>query len=678
MDGWRSAGLQRIGRLLTLGVRSLHKRLLLGLATGWIVVVAAILLSTWNSGQRLIGEVSNEHLEYEARAIAEMIDQEVRLRFETLERLALQLPAPQVQNAALLRAELRHNDALLALFDGLMVVDRHGQVLADWPQVAGREGLDVSDTGYFAFQQQVGGPYVSEPFFGRASQAPLLMLSMPLRGRNGEFIGLVGGVVNIMQGSFFEKLRRIRIGDQGFAALMTASGKILVHPELGWILSDVPPASQNPWLDLALAGWQGNAVGTLATGQTALQAYRQVWAANWIVGVMMPLEQAFAPLQWFVRHMWLVGTLTVVVMLGLLWWLLRLALWPLTRLERQINAVGQGLRERVDLHTRSTELNRVMETFNRVVEKQRLAESELLDRQAFLDAVLASSPLSMFIYDLDGNLRYINPAMMKLTGYSLEMYRQRSFGAHIHVSDREDVRDHWKDALATGRDFQRQYRYVTAQGETIWVESHASLVRLADDRPLGFVGTLKDITHTREMEALQRWEAEHDPLTGLLNRRGFERRMEEALADWVKSGQPSALVFFDLDRFKPINDEGGHALGDDMLQRVAQAASARIRTSDNLARYGGDEFALLMPGCGWEQARNTAEALRKSIEELGIEHQGRYYQVTLSLGVTSFLPGDQDIDSLMQRADHASYRAKAEGRNRTVVDEALTSPVTLR
>lgn len=668
MKGRLAAGLQRVGRVLTLGVRSLHKRLLLGLAIGWIVVIAAILLSTWNSGQRLIREVSDEHLEYEARIIAEMIEREILLRFDSLDRLASQLPATGSASATLLRTALRHNDALLALFDGLVVVGRDGRVLADWPRVAGRQGLDVSDKGYFAFQRQVGRAYVSEPFFGRASRVPLLMLSVPLTGPDGTFEGLVGGVVNIRQGSFFEKLRRIRIGDQGFAALTTASGKILVHPDLRLILKDVLSAEQNPWLDLALAGWQGNAVGPLADGQMALQAYRQVWPANWVVSVMVPREQAFAPLEWFVRHMWLVGTVTVVVMLALLWWLLRLALWPLTRLERQIHAVGQGLRDRVELRTGATELNQVMETFNRVVEKQRLTESELLDRQAFLDAVLASSPVCMFIYDLEGQLRYINPAMAQLTGYDLKAYRQRSFGAHVHASDRQDVRDHWQDTLATGRDFQRQYRYLTARGETIWVESHASLVRLTDGRPLGFVGTLKDITHTREVEALQRWEAEHDPLTGLLNRRGFERRMEEALADWVKSSKPSALVFFDLDRFKPINDEGGHALGDDMLQRVAQAASARIRKSDNFARYGGDEFALLMPGCDREQAMTTAEALRKTVEAVSVEHQGKTYRVTLSLGVTSFRPGDQDIDTLMQRADQASYRAKAAGRNRVTAD----------
>lgn len=647
----------------------MHKRLLLGLAIGWIVVVAAILFSTWSSGQLLIRKVNDEHLEYEARMIAEEIEQEVQLRFDALQRLAALLSTPHASTAQL-RTELSHNDALLALFDGLVVIDGEGQILADWPVVEGRQGLDVTRAEYFRFQRQVSRPYVSEPFFGRASLAPLVMLSVPLHDRNGRFAGMIGGVVNVLHGSFFEKLRRIRIGGQGFATVVTASGRVLVHPERDWILRPTPSVDENPWLDLALSGWQGTAVGPLADDGMALQAYRQVWSANWIVGVLVPRAQAFDPLEWFVRHLWLVGTVTVVVMLALLWWLLRLALLPLHRLERQIEAVGQGRRERIELHTRTTELNRVMETFNRVVYKQRQAETALHDRQAFLDAVLASSPVSMFVYDLNGELRYVNPAMSQLTGYDIDSYRERGYGSHIHPDDRDDVRDHWKDTLATGRDFQRQYRYITARGETVWVESHASLVRLPDGRPLGFVGTLKDITQRREMEALQRWEAEHDPLTGLLNRRGFERRMEEALADWLKSGTSSALILFDLDHFKPVNDEGGHALGDEMLQRIAGVIGAKVRKSDYLARHGGDEFALLMPGCGLEQATNTAEALRGAAEELSVEHEGKHYQVSLSLGVTVLREGDRDVDAPMQRADKASYQAKAQGRNRTVVEHS--------
>ncbi len=660
--------LEGIG-LPALGIRSMHKRLLLGLAFGWLLGMAVILVSTWHSGQSLIREVANEHLEYEARMIAGEIDQEVQLRFEALQRLASQIGTFESRAYAELSRELSRNDALLSLFDGLVMIDRDGKVLADWPRIDGREGLSVHGSDFFQFQRHVSRPYVSEPFRGRASDEPLIVFSVPLLDEAGRFSGVVGGVAKILNGSFFDKLRRIRIGKQGFAVIVTASSKILVHPDQDLIMQPVPTLHQNPWLDLALSGWQGTASAPLLTGQQALQAYRQVWSANWVAGIMLPQTQAFQPLQWFVRNLWVVGALTGAVMLVLLWWLLRLALLPMQRLERQIAAVGQGRRQRIELNTHTVEIRRVAETFNQVLKKQRQAESTLLDRQAFLDAVLRSSPVGMFVYGLEGGLRYANPALCRLTGYDFKVLQQQGYTAYVHADDQHDVSDHWQYTLATGRDFQRQYRYIKASGETIWVESHVSLVRLRSKRPLGYVGTFKDITHTREVEALQRWEAEHDPLTGLLNRRGFERRLEEALIDRLKSGTSSALILFDLDHFKPINDEGGHALGDVMLKHIAALIVSKVRRSDFVSRYGGDEFALLLPGCDLDHARKMAEVLRQSVETISVEHEKKCYKVTLSMGVTVLREGDNQIDIPMQRADRASYQAKEQGRNAIVSTE---------
>lgn len=166
---------------------------------------------------------------------------------------------------------------------------------------------------------------------------------------------------------------------------------------------------------------------------------------------------------------------------------------------------------------------------------------------------------------------------------------------------------------------------------------------------------------------MRRWEAEHDPLTGLLNRRGFECRLEEALAEWHKAGTPSALMLFDLDSFKPINDEGGHALGDEMLRRIAQVVTWEVRRSDHVARQGGDEFGVLLPSCTLGQARQIAETLRRAVGEILVMHEGREYRVTLSIGVTAFQEGDLEVGTVIQRADAASYRAKAAGRNQIEV-----------
>lgn len=639
---------------------SLHSRLVIGISIGWLLLIAAIILVASRTGDHLAEQTNRYHLEYEAELIARHIEEAVEVRIDALQRLASKVPEGPEQAAAL----LDENVGLLALFDVLVVISADGEVLADVPELSGRRGLDVTEREYFRHIQHVRRPYVSEPFIGAASDVPLVTIGVPVL-EQGRFLGMIGGVVSVEDGSFFSGLRRIRIGEAGFAALSTASGRVLSHPDHALIMQPVPGADTHPELDLALSGWQGAAEGRLVDGTPALQAYRQVWSANWVVGVYLPRSQVIGPVKAFLRQQQWVGLLTVLLMLPLLWWGLKWLLRPLHRLERQIARVAQGAARRVDLRTGMRELQEVADTFNSLEHQREQAKAMLQDRQAFLDAVLDSSPTGLFICNLSGQMDYLNPALQHLTGYGLNDYRDGGIFDHLHVDERDDVRDLWRHTLDSGHPFTRQMRYHAANGQTLWLEVNVSRV---DDgeAPLGYVGTVKDITDSRQREALQRWEAEHDPLTGLLNRRGFERRLEEALADWKKAGTPSALLMFDLDRFKPINDEGGHALGDEMLRRIAQVLAWEVRNSDHVARQGGDEFAVLLPSCSLSQAQRLAEKIRKAIGEIYVEQNGSIYHVTLSMGLTALLESDEDIETVLARADAASYQAKASGRDAVV------------
>ncbi|EPC01276.1 hypothetical protein L861_11930 [Litchfieldella anticariensis FP35 = DSM 16096] len=643
-------------------LRSLHSRLLLGIGLGWLVLIAAVLIYASQAGSNLVRQANIAHLEYEATLIAQDIERAINERIGALTRLAARVDP----DAGQVITQLRENESLLEAFDLLVVVSAEGEVLADWPRLQGRRGLDVSDREYFRFLKHVRRPYVSEPFIGEASDVPLVMIGVPILDDDGAFIGMVGGVISVRNSGFFANLRRIRIGDSGFAALMTASGRIIAHPKETMLMQPVPGAQQNPALDLALSGWQGATEGLLLSGEPALQAYQQVWTAGWIVGVFLPTRQIQGPIDIFVRELWWVGLLTVALMLPLLWSLLKALMRPLHRLERQIGRIGRGEASRVHLYTRMRELQKVAGAFNDLEVKREKAASLLQDRQAFLDAVLASSPVGMFVCNLRGEIEYLNPALEQLTGYSLEAYRNGFILEHLHQDDMNDIRDLWFDMLNTGRDFQRQFRYFTAGGDTLWLEVQ---IRQVLDRgaPLGYVGTVKDITERREQEALQRWEGEHDPLTGLLNRRGFERRLEDAMAEWRKAGTPSALILLDLDNFKPINDEGGHALGDEMLRRLAQVMAWEVRRNDHVARQGGDEFAVLMPSCTLAHAQGVAESLQKVVREVGVMHDGKEYRVTLSIGIAGFDDDDRSIDDIVKRADAACYQAKAQGRNKIVM-----------
>ncbi|WP_346799292.1 diguanylate cyclase [Halomonas sp. Bachu 37] len=619
----------------------------------------------WQFGKSLVHETNLAHLRYESTLVADEVTQQMENRIRAMEQLANSL-GPR-DDPGWLRTELSRHAPLLEWFEGIVIGDAEGRILADWPVVEGRVGLSTSSLEYFQMMRGTLQPYVSEPFVGRASGMPMVLVGAPRNNEQGEFSGFVGGLVSLDSSGLFDRLSRIRLGNEGYAGVTTASGKILHHPDRSLIMQDVPTAAINPWLDQALDGWTGEAIGPLLNGRVGLQSYAQIWPADWIVGLFLPMEQAQEPLGGFIRKLWWVWVCLALLMLPLLWWLIHEMLLPLRHLEAQIGEVGKGKRDKVDLDTAMMELRQVSDTFNRVEDERQNLLASLQERQAFLDSVLNSTPLGMFVANFEGNITYMNPALLELLGLEAAAQSDK-WGKQIHPDDFGGAVDMWRHSLKTGSEFLRQFRFVREDGETLWLEVHARAVMVNQgDHSLGLVGMVKDITERRQQEAIQRWEAEHDPLTGLLNRRGFIRRLEEALADFQKTSTPSALLLFDLDHFKPINDEGGHALGDEMLRRIAQVVAWEVRRSDHVARQGGDEFAVLLPSCTLGQARKIAESLRQAVADISVTQNGQVYRVTLSIGLTAFDDNDQSIESVMSRADSASYEAKDQGRNGIVV-----------
>ncbi|WAM54398.1 sensor domain-containing diguanylate cyclase [Vreelandella venusta] len=646
-------------------VSSLKGRLLLGLLCALLILAGLVLGMAWQVGKTMVQEANMAHMRYEADLIADEVTQQIDHRIQALERLNDVLG--MTNDPEWLGYELRKNDALLAWFDAIVVSDSSGRIVSDWPAVAGRVGLETADLEYYKMLQGTQRPYVSEPFVGRASEMPMVLVSVPRIDSDGRFAGMIGGVVSLNSSGLFKRLATIRLGSEGYAAVSTATGRVLYHPNRALINNDSFDATTIPLLDLALDGWQGDGVGKLLDGRVGLQSYAQVWSASWVVGLYLPLQQAQLPLSGFIHKLWWIWCAAAVLMMPLLWWLLARILTPLNLLEAQIGDVGLGRRSGVDLATNMQELQKVASTFNRVESERQQLVGHLQEREAFLDSVLNASPQGMFVADFGGDITYMNPALLDILGIEPDLPME-AWLEQIHIDDRSGAKDMWIHSLKTGNDYVRQLRFIRSDNEILWLEIHARVVMLSQGgNSLGLVGVVKDITERREQEALQRWEAEHDPLTGLLNRRGFERRLDEAFADFQKTSTPSALLLFDLDHFKPINDEGGHALGDEMLRRIAQVVAWEVRRSDHVARQGGDEFGVLLPSCTLGQAERIAESLRQAVSEVSVSHEGKEYTVTLSIGVTCFDENDTNYNVALSRADAASYEAKAHGRDDVVV-----------
>jgi diguanylate cyclase (GGDEF)-like protein/PAS domain S-box-containing protein len=184
----------------------------------------------------------------------------------------------------------------------------------------------------------------------------------------------------------------------------------------------------------------------------------------------------------------------------------------------------------------------------------------------------------------------------------------------------------------------------------------------------GGVLTLRDASARRDEARRLAWQARHDSLTGLLNRRAFEQVLAQRYEAFAFEGVNSALVLLDLDHFKRVNDEGGHDAGDEMLKQVADVLRASIRESDYAVRLGGDEFALILPGCPESRAHAIALGIRAEIGALRVQRGERVWGIGVSAGISGFALGDEDSQAIVKRADAACYRAKAAGRNAVEIE----------
>lgn len=187
---------------------------------------------------------------------------------------------------------------------------------------------------------------------------------------------------------------------------------------------------------------------------------------------------------------------------------------------------------------------------------------------------------------------------------------------------------------------------------------------------LGYRGAGRDVTQAYQLSKQLSYQATHDALTGLLNRRAFEERLERVLATARESGSTHALCYLDLDQFKVINDTCGHMAGDELLRQLGRMLPGYIRKRDTLARLGGDEFGVLMEHCSLEQAERVAQSLCQAIEGYQYVWEDRTFRVGCSIGVVPISEASMSAQMVMSSADTACYAAKDKGRRRVHVYHA--------
>jgi diguanylate cyclase (GGDEF)-like protein/PAS domain S-box-containing protein len=302
------------------------------------------------------------------------------------------------------------------------------------------------------------------------------------------------------------------------------------------------------------------------------------------------------------------------------------------------------------------------------ISERKHVERALQEAEERFRGAFAEAPTGMALMDLAGRFEQVNRALCEITGYSDEQLEATSLESLAHPDDMAEFRAQIGSLLAgDASSFKTEKRFVHASGHPVWVALRATLLRDLNGDPTQFLGQMLDITDRRRYEEQLRHLADHDPLTGLLNRRSFERELQSHLERGRRYGMEGAVLVLDIDRFKQVNDSLGHNAGDELIVRVAHALAARLRETDVLARLGGDEFGILLPKAGAEDALTVARSLLATVRKQEVGGQdGRPRPTTASVGVATIEREEKGLtaEDVMVNADLAMYDAKEQGRDR--------------
>jgi diguanylate cyclase (GGDEF)-like protein/PAS domain S-box-containing protein len=301
------------------------------------------------------------------------------------------------------------------------------------------------------------------------------------------------------------------------------------------------------------------------------------------------------------------------------------------------------------------------------------AEPQLLALRALAEAIIAT--------DRDGRITFMNPAAEQLTGSEAPVATGKLLEEIVSLVDETDRRllsDPVHQALTTGAPVNLSRRALMlsrTNGSERSIELSASPIRNAAREVVGAVAMLHDVTETRGLARQMSYQATHDALTGLVNRREFERRLEEAIESGHRGDGQHVLCYLDLDRFKLVNDTSGHLAGDSMLREVAKLLRDAVRDSDTVGRLGGDEFGTLLIGCPLEKARQIADDVCRAVGEHRFVWRDKIFNIGVSVGIVEISRESGTLEELLAAADTACYVAKKQGSGRVAVysarDEAL-------
>ena len=667
--------------------QSLQKKLIFCFVCMTIFPLMVTVAVAGYQGEKIMTGMIFEHNRVLTEQMAEDIDQ---LFDEKIKMLHIAADTAEIKT---MRSDRR--DVLKFITDAdkdihiVVVADNAGNQIARSDEQMPDLSITYLDRPYYQAIMQSGEAVVSAPLISRSSGHPSIVIAEPIKDEKQQIVGVL--IADVELHTVTEKINNIRLGKAGYACLVDADGQLLLHPDETKLqqqeeISHLPPVK-------AVINKQTGVVAYDYEGQKKLAAYSYIPRTGWGLIVQQPLVDAVAEVNTIKKTMLMIALLSAgfAGLIGIV--VAKMATTPLANIAKTIKRLADGNMDVKSQVTTQDEIGQLAATFNDMVYELRARTTALQASEAKHRSLVEHICIGVYreIIDDQPRITYANPSLVSMLGCdSAEELLSAPLATHFWSPEEFDAIHAAVEQVHMVKN--REIRLRRRDGALLWCS--IMVVKHFDSERGVFCidGAVRDITEQKQAkEKLHQAYAEleqkvsertqeltllnerlnlislQDGLTNIANRRYFNGFLERELQRAKREQKSIAFILLDVDYFKLYNDTYGHLAGDECLKKIAGALQGSVkRATDLVSRYGGEEFAVILPDTDRIGAVLVGNRILARIREMDIQTEASPVKkfVTVSLGIVAIVP-DMDLtpDMMIIAADRALYLAKQSGRN---------------
>lgn len=556
-------------------------------------------------------------------------------------------------------------------FDGGTITDEKGNILVS----RALNLLEYKDISYI--QEMIDINNEKKTYFSNVlsknfnSAESIILLSFPIYNQHDQLKRFVHLSIHLNQEGLFQSMfKNLNVGMDSYAYIVDSKGTLIAHPQKNMLGEDV---SDNPAVKELLEKNSGYIHLVNEFNVEMYSSYKYVPGLEWGIVAQVPANTTLLGVKEFHKSLWLF-TVIVIILLTLMSALhAMLTIRPLRKLHYVVDQVAKGnFQTHIEGIDKNDEVGILSHRFNQMISSLQSVRTDLQEKEnslktqkEFLKEIIDKSPNAIYIMDWNGRYTLVNKAYADLLGFQpSEIIGKTNCEFNKNKEDVEKYLAINREVIEKKQEvFIAEASLIDSKGYKHWMQVEKIPIIEEDGTSNSVLCYATNITERILNEEKIKFYASHDSLTQLPNRYMFKKCLEEELKIASEEQEKVAVLFMDLDRFKYINDNFGHNMGDKLLQVVSAILKENFDETDIISRLGGDEFTVILPGVDDKQqvgsiASNLIAALAQPIQI-----EGQSFVTTTSIGISIFPHDGEDGDTLIKNADTAMYQAKNQGKN---------------